>query len=61
MRPPGGRTLNYSYRIAFECTNNEAKYEAMVLAIQILKDFQVRRVMIHEYFELLIKQITVEY
>ena len=39
VRTPGGRTLNYSYKLSFECTNNEAEYEAMVLAIHTLKDF----------------------
>ena len=34
IRTPGGRTLNYSYKLAFDCTNNEAEYEAMVLAIR---------------------------
>ena len=47
VRPPGGRDLNYYYKLSIDCTNNEAKYEATVLAIQILKDFQVRRGMIH--------------
>ena len=22
VKPPGGRTLNYSYKLAFDCTNN---------------------------------------
>ena len=31
--PLGGINLNYSYKLAFDCTNNEAEYEAMVLVI----------------------------
>ena len=58
VSPPGGRTLNYSYKLAFDCTNNEVDYEAMVLAIRILKDFQVRRVMIHGDSDLVIKKMT---
>ena len=61
IRPPGGINLNCSYKLAFDCTNNEVEYEAMVLAIQILKYFQVRRVMIHRYSELVIKKMTYEY
>ena len=33
VRSPGGRNLNYSYRLSFDCTNNEAEYKAMVLSI----------------------------
>ena len=61
VRPRRGRDLNYSYKLAFDCTNNEVEYEAMMLAIQILKDFQVRRVAIHWDFDLVIKQIQGEY
>ena len=61
VRPPGGRDLNYYYKLSIDCTNNEAKYEAMVLSIHILKYFQAQRVMIHGYFELVIKQMTSEY
>ena len=61
VRPLGGRDVNYSYKLAFDCTNNESKYESMVLAIQILKDFQVRRVVIHGGSELVTKQMIGEY
>ena len=61
VKPPGGQALNYSYKLAFDCTNNEAKYEAMILAIQILKYFQVRRVVIHGDSKLVIKQMQGEY
>ena len=61
MKPPRGRALNYSYKVTFDCTNNEAEYEAMMLEIQIIKDFQVRRVVIHGDSELVIKQMTGEY
>jgi len=49
--------LNYSYKFAFECTNNEAEYEALMLEIQVLKIFQVKRVVIHGDYELVIKQL----
>ena len=61
VRPPGGRDLNHSYKLAFDYTNNEAEYEAMMLAFQILKELQVRRVVIHGDYELVIKKITGEY
>jgi len=49
--------LNYSYKFSFEYTNNEAEYEAFMLAIQILKNFQVKRVVIHGDSDLVIKQL----
>jgi len=55
MQLPGGGALNYSYKFSFDCTNNEAKYEALMLAIQVLKSFQVKRVVIHGDSELVIK------
>ena len=61
MNPSRGRALNYSYKAAFDCIDNEEEYEAMVSEIQIIKDFQVRRVVIHGDFELVIKQMTGEY
>jgi len=58
---PGGGALNYSYKFAFECTNNEVKYEALMLAIQILKSFRVKKVAIHGDSELVIKQLQGDY
>ena len=57
VNPPGGRVLNYSYKLSFDCKNNEEEYEAMILTIQILKEFQVRRVVIHGDSEMVIKQM----
>ena len=41
--------------------NNEAKYGAMMLAIQVLEEIQVKRVVLHGDFELVIKKMTGEY
>jgi len=32
-----GRSKIYSYKIAFQCTNNMAEYEALILGLQLLK------------------------
>ena len=61
MTPPGGRALNYSYKLSSDSTNNEAEYEAMILAIQVLKYFEVRKVVIHGDYELVIKKMQGEY
>jgi len=52
---PDGGVLNYSYKFSFECTNIEVEYEALMLAIPILKSFQVMRVVIHGDSKLVIK------
>jgi hypothetical protein len=32
----GGKNL-YLYKIAFDCTNNMVKYEALILGLKVLK------------------------
>ena len=61
MRPPGIYTLRYSYKLDFDCTNNESKYEAMLLAILDLQKLKVMRVVLRGYFEMVIKKMTSEY
>ena len=61
MQLPDWEKLNYSFKLAYECTNNEAEYEALMLAIQILKDFQVKKVLIRGDSKLVIKQLQEEY
>ena len=58
---PGGGALNYSYKFTFECTKNEAEYDALMPAIQILKSFQVKKALIHRDSDLVIKQLQGEY
>ena len=55
MQLPDGEVLSYSYKFAYECTKNEAEYEALMLVIQILKSFQVKKALIHRDSELVIK------
>ena len=61
MRPPGIHALRYSYKLSADYTNNEAEYEAMILAILALNKLQVRRVVLWGYFKLVIKKMTNEY
>ena len=61
MRHTEVRALNYYYKLAFDCTNNEAEYEAMILAILALKELQVKRVVLHGDSKLIIKQMTGKY
>lgn len=61
MQLPDGEVLSYSYKFTYECTNNEAEYKELMLAIQILKSFQVKKVLIHGDSKLVIKQLQGEY
>ena len=38
---------NFSYKFYFNCTNNVAEYEALLLGLQILKKMQAKRVYIY--------------
>jgi hypothetical protein len=38
ISPPEVGTKMFSFKIAFECTNNMAEYEALILGLQVLKE-----------------------
>ena len=52
---------SYSYKFYFSCTNNVAKYEALILELQLLKKLQARRVYIYGDFELVLRQVIGTY
>ena len=51
----------FSYKLHFKCTNNMAKYEALILGLKFLKNLQVQRINIQGDSELIIKQVQGEY
>jgi len=50
-------TLN-SFKLGFDCTNNVAKYEALMLGLNILKEKKAKKITIHRDFELIINQVN---
>ena len=50
-----------SYKLHFKCTNNTAKYEALVLGLKALKDLQAQRIDIQGDSKLIIKQVQGSY
>jgi ribonuclease HI len=52
---------NHSYKLNFQCTNNIAKYEALMLGLKLLKKVGAKQIMVRGDFELIIKQIKGEY
>jgi hypothetical protein len=46
---PKGTTKLCSYKLAFDCTNNMAEYEALVLGLKTLKEMGAKRIVVHGY------------
>lgn len=51
----------HSFKLAFQCTNNEAKYEALLLGLNLLKDKKVKRIAVQRDSELVINQVKGTY
>lgn len=50
-----------SYKLAFDCSNNEAEYEVLIAGLKILKKLNAKRISIYGDSELIIKQVKGEY
>jgi len=50
-----------SYKLAFECSNNEDEYESLIAGLKILRKLNAKRISISGDFELVIKQVRGEY
>ena len=44
---PKGMKTTLSFNLAFECTNNQVKYEALVIGLEILMELGAQEVLIH--------------
>ena len=45
--PPKVGTKLCSYKLDFNCTNNMAEYEALILGLKTLKELGARRIVVH--------------
>jgi len=50
-----------SYKLAFDCSNNEAEYEELIAGLKILKKLNAKRISVYGDSELVIKQVKGEY
>ena len=50
-----------SYKLTFECTNNVAEYESLLLGFHALKDMGAKRVQVMGDSELVINQVNESY
>jgi ribonuclease HI len=46
---PKGDSKLCSYKLVFECTNNMAKYEALILGLKVLKELGANIIIVHGY------------
>ena len=44
-----------SYKLAFDCSNNEAEYEALIVGLKILRKLNAKRIAVYGDSELVIK------
>ena len=51
-------TKDYSYKLVFECSNNVAEYEALLLGLHALKDLGAKRVQIFGDSQLVVNQVN---
>lgn len=50
-----------SYKLAFDFSNNEAEYEALIASLKIFKKMNSKRILVYGDSELIIKQVKGEY
>lgn len=50
-----------SYKLAFDCSNNEAEYEALIACLKILRKLNANRIAVYGDSELVIKHVRGEY
>ena len=50
-----------SYKLNFQCTNNIAEYEALLLGLHLLRKLGAKRIVVHGDSELIIRQLKREY
>ncbi|XP_070672192.1 uncharacterized protein [Malus domestica] len=58
IQSPDQHCWYFSLKIDFDCTNNQAEYEALVISLNVLHDLRVARVLILGDSELVINQLN---
>lgn len=54
---PCGKTFKYSFHLLFECTNNVAEYEVLLLGLNLAIKHEIKRLVVIEDSKLVISQI----
>lgn len=58
---PQGHTIPKAYKLIFSCTNNTAKYEALVTGIKMAIEWNITQLQVFGDFQLAINQINDDY
>ncbi|XP_050233281.1 uncharacterized protein LOC126681773 [Mercurialis annua] len=58
---PLGASYQLSFRLQFECTNNQAEYEALIFGLEILAELGAKTINVKGDSLLVIKQVTGEF
>ncbi|XP_058103463.1 uncharacterized protein LOC131247036 [Magnolia sinica] len=58
---PQGDLLPYSFTLGTVCTNNEAKYNALIIGMEITSELKIKALRIYGDSKLVINQLTIEF
>jgi ribonuclease HI len=58
LRSPDNETTLFSYRLEFDCTNNIAKYEALILGINLAIDMNIKNLHVKWDSDLIVSQVN---
>ncbi|XP_040361811.1 uncharacterized protein LOC121049215 [Rosa chinensis] len=61
LKNPAGDRFSYSFQLTFQCTNNQAEYEALIIGLEVLLEMGVRDVQIRGDSQLVINQLLEKY
>ncbi|XP_024195167.1 uncharacterized protein LOC112198299 [Rosa chinensis] len=61
LENPAGDRFSYSFQLEFQCTNNQAEYEALIIGLEVLLEMGVRNVQIRGDSQLVINQLQEKY
>ena len=57
LTSPSKKNFNFAYRLEFDASNNVAKYEALILGLEIAKEMGIRVLSIRGDSDLIISQV----
>ncbi|XP_024199795.1 uncharacterized protein LOC112202995 [Rosa chinensis] len=61
LENPTGDHFSYSFQLEFQCTNNQAEYEALIIRLEVLLEMGVKDVQIRGDSQLVINQLQEKY
>ncbi|XP_024200480.1 uncharacterized protein LOC112203790 [Rosa chinensis] len=61
LENPAGDRFSYSFQLEFQCTNNQAEYEALIIGLEVLLEMGIRDVQILGDSLLVINQLCNEF